>query len=192
MIASDVGGLPEALGGLDPSLVVPAGDADRLARRIELALARPEDAPRSGTCRRRAETFSWQASALRHADVYRRAELARRGSSAAEPAADRVLDHCALLSGGELALVRLVQALGDSVDPHVILGEEGPLIRRLSLGGVSSEVLPLSQSVRETTRHRIGARVPPGREAVADRGLRRSGSRGVCVGYGPTSSTRTR
>lgn len=166
MIASDVGGLPEALGDLDPTLVVPAGDPDRLARRIERALARPEDLPDPATCRRRAEAFSWQASALRHADVYRRAELARRGAPAPRRPRIVFLDHCALLSGGELALVRLVQALGNSVDPHVILGEEGPLIRRLSLGGVSSEVLPLSQSVRETTRHRVGARVPPGREAV--------------------------
>jgi glycosyltransferase involved in cell wall biosynthesis len=165
VIASDVGGLPEALGGLDPSLVVPAGDPERLARRIEQAFARPHELPDPPTCRRRAETFSWHASALRHADVYRCAHLARTGRPPSRPRVV-VLDHCALLSGGELALVRLLQALGDSVEPHVVLSEEGPLVRRLNLTGVSSEVLPLAQSVRETSRHRVGARVPPGREAV--------------------------
>jgi glycosyltransferase involved in cell wall biosynthesis len=77
-----------------------------------------------------------------------------------------VVGHCAALSGAELAILRLLRALGDSVEPHVVLGEEGPLLRRLRLAGISSEVLPLPRAALETTRDRVGARVPPGREAA--------------------------
>jgi glycosyltransferase involved in cell wall biosynthesis len=57
------------------------------------------------------------------------------------------LDHVAVLSGGELALVRLLQAL-PSVEAHVILAEDGPLVDRLKRGGISVEVL----AMRERTR----------------------------------------
>ena len=53
------------------------------------------------------------------------------------------LDHTAALSGGELALARLLSALED-VDTHVILGEDGPLVKKLEQAGVSVEVFPLA------------------------------------------------
>jgi len=37
------------------------------------------------------------------------------------------IDHCALLSGGELALARMLPAL--QVDAHVVLAEDGPLVQ---------------------------------------------------------------
>ena len=37
------------------------------------------------------------------------------------------LDHVAQISGGEIALVRLIDSL-DGVDAHVILAEDGPLV----------------------------------------------------------------
>lgn len=52
------------------------------------------------------------------------------------------LNHCAKLSGGELALARLLPAL-ERVDAHVILGEDGPLVELLRQRGVTVEVLPL-------------------------------------------------
>lgn len=164
VIASDVGGLAEALGDLDPSLIVPPGDVDRLTLRIEEALARPERLPDAATCRRRAERFSWNASAERRLEVYRRAHAAKMGVT--RPARPRIvfLDHCALLSGGELALVRLLQAFGDSVDPHVVLGDEGPLLGRLRAAGISAEVLPAPRAMREAKRDRIGARLLVGPE----------------------------
>jgi glycosyltransferase involved in cell wall biosynthesis len=155
VIASDLGGLAEALGELAPSLVVPPGDAGRLARRLEHSLMRRHDLPDRTTCRGQAERFSWRASAARHVDVYRRAQ--RAGVGRAQTAAPRVvfLDHCARLSGAELALVRLLRALGHAVDAHVVLGEDGPLTTKLRLAGVSTEVMELSRSVRETRRDRV-------------------------------------
>jgi hypothetical protein len=54
------------------------------------------------------------------------------------------LDHVAQLSGGELALLRLLKAQ-TAVDAHVILAQEGPLVDRLLQAGISVEVLPMAQ-----------------------------------------------
>jgi glycosyltransferase involved in cell wall biosynthesis len=164
VIASDVGGLSEALGDLDRSLLVPPGDVGRLAERMERALARPESLPGAARCRRRAERFSWGASAERHVDVYRRAVAAKTGVARWRPPRIVFLDHCALLSGGELALVRLLEALGEAVEPHVVLAAEGPLLGRLRTAGISTEVLPAPRAMRETGRERIGVRLLPGPE----------------------------
>jgi glycosyltransferase involved in cell wall biosynthesis len=58
-----------------------------------------------------------------------------------------VVGHTAALSGGELALVRLVRALHDRVAFHVILAEDGPLIDELRRAGAAVEVLPLTDHV---------------------------------------------
>lgn len=71
------------------------------------------------------------------------------------------LDHCAALSGGELALCRLVSAL-DGVDPHVILAEGGPLVHKLRDAGISVEVLPMDERTRNLHRGQVGARVSAG------------------------------
>ena len=62
------------------------------------------------------------------------------------------VDHVARLSGGEIALLRLVSALEGIVEPHVILGEDGPLVSRLHALGVSVEVLPIRVEVRDLPR----------------------------------------
>lgn len=62
------------------------------------------------------------------------------------------VDHVARLSGGEIALLRLLPALAEYVDAHVVLGEEGPLQERLAEIGVSSEVLPLDARLRDLRR----------------------------------------
>lgn len=64
------------------------------------------------------------------------------------------LDHVGVLSGGEIALVRLVAALPD-VDAHVVLGEDGPLRARLEAVGATVEVLPLRPRVRAVRRHEL-------------------------------------
>jgi glycosyltransferase involved in cell wall biosynthesis len=61
------------------------------------------------------------------------------------------LDHCAQLSGGELALARLLPAL--DVDAVVILAEDGPLVDRLRADCLKVEVLPLNEAVRGASRH---------------------------------------
>jgi glycosyltransferase involved in cell wall biosynthesis len=65
--------------------------------------------------------------------------------------------HVAQLSGGEIALMRLIEALVD-VDAHVILAEDGPLVQGLREAGVSVEVL----AMRDRTRNLRKDRVRPG------------------------------
>jgi glycosyltransferase involved in cell wall biosynthesis len=67
------------------------------------------------------------------------------------------LDHCARLSGAELALLRLLPALTD-IDRHVILGEDGPFLAALNGRGFSTEVLPLGESARNLRKERTSIR----------------------------------
>ncbi len=79
------------------------------------------------------------------------------------------LDHCAKLSGGEIALVRLLEALGASVEPVVILAEDGPLVRRLNRLGMRVAVLRLPHRAARVTRLDLGGRTDP--RAVAQAAL---------------------
>ncbi len=64
------------------------------------------------------------------------------------------VDHCARLSGGELALERLIGAFND-VRAHVILGEHGPLEGRLRKAGASVEVLALGDELANVSRDEV-------------------------------------
>jgi glycosyltransferase involved in cell wall biosynthesis len=154
-IVSDVGGLAEVTRPLDRSLVVVPGDAGALAARIEAALA--GELPSRAATRSFAESFSWPLLAERHRALHRRLAAGRREQRL------RVvyLDHVARLSGGEIALMRLLTRF-QNVDPHVILGEDGPLADRLQQAGVSVEVLPIAASARDVRRDtvRLGATSP--------------------------------
>lgn len=140
VVASNVGGLPEALVGLGHGLVVPSGDEGALKQRLDEAFDGRSPLPSAAACRAHAERFSSQALAVAHAQLYRTPRPRRRRRVV-------FLDHCARLSGGELALLRIIEAL--DVDAHVILGEDGPLVQRLHLAGISVEVLPLGEAARE-------------------------------------------
>jgi glycosyltransferase involved in cell wall biosynthesis len=147
-IVTDVGGLPEVTQGLDASLVVPAADTGALSQRI--AAAARGDLPTRSATRNYAETFSWPVLAERHRALYRRLlEHERDGRL-------RVvyLDHVARLSGGELALMRVLTHL-QNVSPHMILGEDGPLAERLQKAGISVEVLPIAESARDVRRDSV-------------------------------------
>jgi glycosyltransferase involved in cell wall biosynthesis len=61
------------------------------------------------------------------------------------------IDHVARMSGGELALLRLIDALPD-IDAHVILGEDGPLRPALETAGATVEVLALDPGARDVRR----------------------------------------
>ena len=150
VIGTDVGGLPETLVQLDPSLVVPHNDPAVLAERLETAREGGEPLPDADRCRGFAESFSWSNVAARHEEIYERAIRRPRRTAV------RVVyvDHCARLSGGELALLRLLRALVE-VDAHVILGEDGPLVRRLIEEGISVEVLPMGAVARDVHRERV-------------------------------------
>jgi glycosyltransferase involved in cell wall biosynthesis len=68
-----------------------------------------------------------------------------------------VLDHTATLGGAELALVRLVEALGPEVDVRVLLFSGGPLVARLREAGAVVEVLPLDAATATASRHSVAA-----------------------------------
>lgn len=144
-VVTDSGGLPDGVQDLDPSLVVATGNAGALARRLTAA-ARGE-LPDRLACRAHAERFGWDEVARAHAELYGR--VAQR-----PPLRVVYLDHTAVLSGGELALARLLPAL-DGVDAHVILAEDGPLADRLRTDGVRVEVLPMPARARNLRRDRV-------------------------------------
>jgi glycosyltransferase involved in cell wall biosynthesis len=148
-IVSDVGGLPEVARQLDPSLVVPAGDAAALARRVETAAQGA--LPTREQTRSFAESFSWPRLAERHRALYRRL----LGQEHDERLRVVYLDHVARLSGGEIALMRLLTHF-KHVNPHMILGEDGPLANRLQQLGVSVEVLAIAPSARDVRRDTVG------------------------------------
>jgi glycosyltransferase involved in cell wall biosynthesis len=62
------------------------------------------------------------------------------------------VDHVARLSGGEIALARLLEALDGRIAAHVILGEEGPLVERLLRAGAAVEVLPMPAGLRDARK----------------------------------------
>jgi glycosyltransferase involved in cell wall biosynthesis len=138
-VVSGAGGLPEAIAGLDPSLIVPAADHVALGKRLVRAQT---DRPSRAATRSYAEHFAWDEVARRHREIARRA-MSRRSDD------DRIrvvyLDHVARLSGGEIALLRLLPHL-EQVNPHVVLAEDGPLVGELHLAGISTEVLPLTDA----------------------------------------------
>jgi glycosyltransferase involved in cell wall biosynthesis len=149
-IVSDVGGLPEVVQTLDPSLVVPAGEIGALARRIEAAAAGA--LPTREATRSFAETFSWPLLAERHRALFGRLLERKRD----ERLRVVFVDHVARLSGGEIALMRLLTHF-HNVNPHVILGEDGPLAERLQRLGVSVEVLAIAASARDVRRDTVHA-----------------------------------
>lgn len=152
-IVTDVGGLPDGVRGLDPSLVVEPEDPDALADRI-LDAAQGK-VPSGAACRAHAETFAWDAVARRHIELYRQAMGARHMRVA-------YVGHTAELSGGELALARTLSAL-DEVDAHVVLAEDGPLVERLRSVGATVEVLPMGERTRSLRRDSVAPRRLPSR-----------------------------
>ncbi|MBV9607007.1 MAG: glycosyltransferase, partial [Solirubrobacterales bacterium] len=119
-IVTDVGGLPETVAGLDPSLIVPAGDRNALRDRL---LRAPAELPSREATRAYAERFHWPTVAQRHRAIVHRAALsARAPAGSARRRADRrrrddqrlkvvYVDHVAQMSGGEIALLRLLPHL---------------------------------------------------------------------------------
>jgi glycosyltransferase involved in cell wall biosynthesis len=156
-VVTRVGGLPEAVSGLPENLVVPPGDVAALNQRLREAAAGA--LPSREIVRAWGLRYNWAEVVAVHRNLY-------RGTRQVSPADRRLrvvyLDHVARLSGGEIAMLRLLPALTRSVQPHVILGEEGPLVDRLVEQGASVEVLPMSARSRDLRRDRI----TPGLEAL--------------------------
>jgi glycosyltransferase involved in cell wall biosynthesis len=70
------------------------------------------------------------------------------------------VDHVATLSGGEVALSRLIAAL-PNVNAAVILGEDGPLRAALEQAGAAVDILPLDERARDVRRAQLGLRRVP-------------------------------
>lgn len=70
-----------------------------------------------------------------------------------------VVDHVARLSGGEIALARVMPELARAVDVTVVLGEDGPLVSMLRSAGAEVRVLTLPAAVRDRRRDMAGVRV---------------------------------
>jgi glycosyltransferase involved in cell wall biosynthesis len=158
VIGTDVDGLGETLVRLERDLVVPSGDPVALAERLAAAQAGHAPLPDADRCRTFARSFSWDAAVKRHKEIY---EAAIRPARRVRPRVVFV-NHCARLSGGELALLRLLPAL-EQVDLHLILGEDGPLVRRLHETGISVEVLPMGDAARELHRGEVTPGTVPGK-----------------------------
>jgi glycosyltransferase involved in cell wall biosynthesis len=153
-IVSDVGGLREATAPLDRSLVVEPANAPLLGARL-VEGARGALPSRQAT-REYAEGFSWPRLAQRHEELYRRLSAGKRD----ERLRVVYLDHVARLSGGEIAILRLLPYLED-VNAHVILAEEGLLAERLQEAGISVEVLALDASARDLRKDAVGLGASP-------------------------------
>jgi glycosyltransferase involved in cell wall biosynthesis len=77
--------------------------------------------------------------------------------SARPPVRVLYLDHTAALSGGELALARLLGALDRTrVEPIVALAEDGPLRELLARQSIDTHVLPLSEKLRRVRKDSLG------------------------------------
>ena len=65
-----------------------------------------------------------------------------------------MVGHTAQLSGGELAISRLISTMV-SVAVHVVLAEDGPLVNVLERAGATVEVLPMDTRARNLRKDRI-------------------------------------
>lgn len=147
------GGLPEAVFGLGDGLVVEPRDVQALSERLQAAAAGA--LPSRDSTRAWAARYDWSRVVDAHRTLHRRI---LKTSSTARPPRVVYLDHVARLSGGEIALQRLLAAFGDSVEAHVILGEEGPLVDRLIEQGTSVEVLPMASAARNVRKDSVRPR----------------------------------
>ncbi len=69
------------------------------------------------------------------------------------------LDHTARWSGGEVALFNLLTNLDQTVEPLVVLAEDGPLAERLREKGMDVRIIHLDEKVRNRNRNTINFQV---------------------------------
>jgi len=66
------------------------------------------------------------------------------------------LDHTSKLSGGEIALARLLETINrNAIDPWVILAEDGGLAERLRAAGIRVDIIPLSDTVLDVRKDSV-------------------------------------
>jgi glycosyltransferase involved in cell wall biosynthesis len=149
VIASRIGGLADAMAPLGDQFLVPPGDHDALAETVAMYFASPRLSV--AACRSLAEDFSWDAVARSHQPLY----LELGDEQTGRPVRVVYLSHTAQMSGGELALARLLSGLTPWVEPHVILAEDGPLVQQLEASGISVEVMAMQPALQSLARDRV-------------------------------------
>lgn len=74
-----------------------------------------------------------------------------------EPPVVLYLDHTAKWSGGEIALLRTLEAVDRTrITPVVALASEGPFADRLREAEIETHILPLSENLREVRKGSLG------------------------------------
>jgi glycosyltransferase involved in cell wall biosynthesis len=134
----------------DAIMIVRTDDPEALARR--LITAATESLPERQITRTWATRRRWGRAVSDRRHLHD--ELC--DDSASRKLRVVYLGHVAQLSGGEIALVRLIEALRE-VDAHVILAEDGPLVERLHAVNASVEILRLRERTRDLRKDRVTA-----------------------------------
>jgi len=151
VVSSTSGALPDVVG--DTGLLVPPNDPAALAAALGRLLDEPGlwDRLRAAGLAQ-APRYTWDRVADTQIELYRTATGTGTGTAPGRPR-PRVafVDHCALRSGAELALARLLPGLTE-FEPVVVLGEDGPLVDLLRAQGVEVHVLAMDTSTREFSR----------------------------------------
>jgi len=158
VVGTDADGLAEAIASTGQGPAVRAGDAAALAAGLGRALGVPRDEASDASRREVAERHGWDAVALRHRAIYEDV------ASSTAPPRVVLLDHTAVLSGGELAIARAVGGLGARASVHAILAVDGPLRGRLEAAGATVEVIEMDESARAVARDEVA----PGRLGAAE------------------------
>jgi len=171
VVATDVGGLREALGDGAGGLLVPPRDAEAVADAVARLIDDPELAAELGRRGREHVQCNFEASRTFDSWVQLGVEVAaehgrrRRSGAVSESAAasqlTRVLfvDHETRLSGGQRDLVDLVGALDKNrVDVHVAVPAEGPLAEALRQCGSTVHLVPMGSGLRQLSRWELQRR----------------------------------
>lgn len=166
VVVADVGGAADPIRPLDPSAVVAAGDPHGVVERIRRFASGDEPLADRDELLAAAQGWDWASAATRHRALYR--SVAGASARSVSPESPRaagpvhrlvIVAHTAELGGAETMLARMATVIAErdgGADVHVIVGADGPLVRRLQDAGVSVEVLAMSGRSRTVRRGEIG------------------------------------